>query len=241
MQTAFAQAVLDPAAPVPEGVIDPLGRPAPRRFDVYRNNVAASLVAALEDGFPVVQKLVGEAFFKAMALVYLREEPPDSPVLMGYGAGFPAFLERFPPVAHLGYLPDVARLDLALRESYHAADAEPVPIEVLARLGSEALLARRVRLAPSLRLLRSRWPVQSIWCANREDGPPPVTEPQDVLVLRPVFDPRPHRLGPGQGQVIAALLAGESLGAALEASPACDAGALLTVLMQNRAIVEILG
>lgn len=240
MQAAFAQALLDPAAPVPAGVIDPLGRPAPRRFDVYRNNVAASLIGALEDGFPVVRNVVGDAFFKAMALVYLRQSPPDSAVLMTYGATFPAFLESFSPVAHLGYLPDVARLDLLMRESYHAADAEPVPPDAIAARGVEALMQSRVRLAPSLRMLRSRWPVQSIWRANMDDGPPPVAEAQDVAVLRPVYDPRPHRLGPGQAEVILALQGGARLGDAFGAVPACDAQGLLTLLLQENVIVEIL-
>jgi hypothetical protein len=58
-------------------VTDPAGRPAGARFDVYRNR------EALVTGFPVVHALVGDAFFRAMAGVFLRAHPPTSPILQG--------------------------------------------------------------------------------------------------------------------------------------------------------------
>ena len=58
MQSAFAQALLDPEAAIPAGVIDPMGRPAPKRFAVYRNNVATGLGNVLEAAFPAVKSLV---------------------------------------------------------------------------------------------------------------------------------------------------------------------------------------
>lgn len=125
MQNTFAAALLNPEADVPLGLIDPQGRPVQKRFDVYRNNVASGLTRALEASFPVIRALVGEAFFGAMAVEFLRAHPPKSRLMMLYSDAFPPFLATFPPVADLAYLPDVARLEQALRESYHAADAPP--------------------------------------------------------------------------------------------------------------------
>ncbi len=135
----FAAALLDPDLAVPSGLVDPSGRPAGKRFDVYRNNVVASLSSALADGFPAVHALVGAEFFSAMAGVYVRVHPPNNPRMMYFGAQMPAFLEGFGPVAHLAYLPDVARLELALRASYHAADAEGLTAERLAALPQDQL------------------------------------------------------------------------------------------------------
>ena len=224
---------------MPDAVIHPMGGPALQRFDVYRNTVAVGLVRALEDGFPVVRKLLGEPFFAAMALVHVREHPPRSPVLMLYGVDFPDFLEGFSPVAHLGYLADVARLELLLRESHHAADAEPLPADVLGALTPDALLRARIVLAPSVRLMRSAWPVQSIWAATARGGPSPMMQPEDVAVLRAVFDPHPHLLGPGAAVVMAALLDGRPLGDALDAAPEVDAQAFLGLLLRERAITRI--
>lgn len=239
-QSQFRHALLDPESPLPPGLIDPQGRPSPKRFAVYRNNVAVSLTKALEQGFPVVQRLVGDTFFAAMAGVFLRQHPPTSPVLMFYGAEFPEFLADFPPVAHLGYLPDIARLELALRESYHAADAPAVTVEALAALGADALMEARLRLAPSLRLVPSRWPIHGIWRVNTSGGEAPAALPEDVLVLRPEFDPIPLLLPKGAATVIRGLWDEEPLGTALERAPKVNPADILTPLLQGNAIVEIL-
>ena len=77
----FAAALLDPAAPCPPGLVTWNGSDAAQRFGVYRNNVTVSLIEALADTFPVVQQLVGQAFFHAMAGEFVRRSPPVSPIL----------------------------------------------------------------------------------------------------------------------------------------------------------------
>lgn len=238
MQAAFAAALLDRDAPVPPGITDPFGAPAPVRFSVYRNNVASSLTRVLEAAFPTVQMLVGEAFFAAMAGAFLRAHPPTSRIMMLYGDALPGWLESFPPVAHLAYLPDVARLDQAIRESYHAADTDPLPEAEFQRLIGDDIVELRLRLAPSTRLIRSQWPVQSIWAANTESGPAPQPGAEAALVLRPTFDPRPHRLSSSDGAFVQALLSGKTLGDSLDqAGAGVDLPAVLALLVAGRAIV----
>lgn len=243
-EASFASAVLEAACPLPDGLVDPLGRPAPRRFSVYRNNVVVGLTRALEEGFPALRKLVGDEFFAAMAREFLRAHPPRTPVLMFYGAEFPEFLEAFSPVAHLPYLADVARLEQALRESYHAADAAALAAGDLARIGLEGLFARRLRLAPSARLVRSAWPVVSIWRANMRGGPVPQllsgAGGEAALILRPDFDPEPHPLSPAAGEAVAALIAGQPLAEALSPLDEAEAAQVLSLLLSHHAITEAL-
>ncbi|MDH3264593.1 MAG: DNA-binding domain-containing protein [Paracoccaceae bacterium] len=238
-QSQFRAALLDPAAAVPDGLHDPEARPAGRRFSVYRNNVAVSLTEALETAFPLIRKIVGEEFFHAMAGVFLRAHPPASPLLMFYGEEMPGFLASFPPVAHLGYLPDVARLELALRAAYHAADAAPVGPEALGA-GAD-LMSARVTLAPALRVIRSRWPLHGIWRANTEDGAPkPGRAAEDVLVTRPALDPVVSLLPPGGADFIARLAQGETLAAAALAPGAgFDPGPTIGLMLEGNAITAI--
>ncbi|WP_425092081.1 putative DNA-binding domain-containing protein [Tropicimonas sp. S265A] len=218
-QSLFTTALLQPDAPVPAGIVDPDGRVSVKRFNVYRNNVVASLTDALAQAFPAVASLVGDQFFGAMAQVYLRKHPPKTPVMAQYGAAFPAFLESFEPVAHLGYLPDVARLEILIRESYHAADHTPLDPNVLGKIPPEDLGALPLPLAPSARLMASRWPVAAIWTRTLTAAATHLPDAgQDIVVARAEYDPAPVVLPTGAHSFFTALAEGRSLADATAAA-----------------------
>lgn len=244
-QSHFRAALMDAGQPVPEGLQDGAARPAGRRFDVYRNNVAASLTDALHEGFPTVASLLGKANMDGIAAMYLRAHPPRSPLMMHYGEDFPAFLAGLDQLSHLGYLPDVARLDLAMRCSYHAADAVPLAADRLAQTLPDALLEARLAFAPSVHLLRSSWPVHDIWRYATEPGAPkPRAVAQDVLITRPDYDPVPRALPAGAAAWIGALIAGENWGTADEAAraeaPEFDLAATLALLLAGGALTDLI-
>jgi hypothetical protein len=80
IQDAFATALLDRTAALPSSLGGAARRRSDRRFAVYRNNVAVGLVSALATRFPVVKRLVGDDFFRAMAHAYASVELPRSPL-----------------------------------------------------------------------------------------------------------------------------------------------------------------
>lgn len=243
-QSAFHAGLLDPSQPMPQGLFDGAARPAGKRYAVYRNNVTTSLVDAMKAAFPLVSKLIGEGNFTQLARLYVRKHPPTSPLMMFYGAEFPMFLADFEPLAHIGYLPDAARLDLELRHSYHAADVTPLDTTPLQTLAPEALLEATITLAPATRILRSQWPLHDIWTFNQNpDADKPRSVAQDVLITRPEFDPEPHLLPPGAAQWMTALEDGSSLGAAQDSAlaemPDFDLTASLTLALRTQAFARI--
>ncbi|SEK40528.1 Putative DNA-binding domain-containing protein [Roseovarius nanhaiticus] len=244
-QTAFRAALLDPERPTPHGLGDGRGGPAGRRFDVYRNNVASSLIDALELGFPALRELIGPNNFRAVMGVFLRQHPPRAPMIALYGADLPKFLESFAPLAHLGYLPDVARLEQALRECYHAKDAKALDPAKLQAIPPEHLPTCRAELAPALRILRSSWPVHAIWAYNMEPGAPkPGAAAQDVILTRPEFDPIMSVCGPGGAAFVLALAEGATVGAAHETATSeaqdFDLAAVLGILIGGGALTRII-
>lgn len=237
-QSDFIAAILDPAAPVPPGMVDPEGRPAGKRFNVYRNNLAASLTEALETGFPVLARLLGEQSFKALALIFSRAHPPTSRALSQYGDAMPGFLERFQPLEAHPYLADIARLELAIRRSYHAADTELLNA---AGMDPETLMELTPVLSPATQIIASPYPIHGIWRRNTQaDAPKPQPVAETVMVTRPEFDPIPHLL-PAGGAVFAQALDGRTtialaLERTIEAAPGIDLAPLLTLVLTSGAL-----
>lgn len=236
---------MDPQRDVPASVVDPEGAVCARRFGVYRNNVTVGLSGALAESFPAVQRLVGEDFFRAMAIAYARSQPPRSPVMTAYGAGFPAFIAAFEPAQGLRYLADVACIEQGWVEAYHAADAEPLDPAAFGGIPPDALPRLRLRLHPSLRIVSSRWAALSLWRWNTEDTSTDlavdVETPEDVLILRPEAEVEVREIAPGGAAFLKALLAGDTVvdawGQALQDVADFDLAAHLAGLMEMGAIV----
>ncbi len=242
----FAAAVVGAPETVPPGLGAWNGGSVERRFGVYRNNVREGLIGALASRFPVTEKLVGRAFFSALAEAFLLSHPPRSPVLMEWGDALPAFIETFEPAATVPYLADVARLEAARSHAYHAADAAPVQPETLAALDSERLALVRLVSHPALAILRSPYPVLTIWERNTGDSEPAPLElggGEDMLVTRPQMRVELRPLPPGAARFFEALEEGQSIGWAAEAAhaetPLFDLTLAFTLMIQSGAFSAV--
>src|SRR5580692_709296 len=207
-EASVARALLDPSEPVPHGITTDSGGSPARRFAVHRNNVVVGLIKTLQARFPVVEKLVGEEFFAAMARIFVAKIPPRTPILTTYGEEFADFIAAFEPVREIGYLADVARLEAARTRAYHAADAAPVNPSRFAVLDPDAVSEIRVTLHPSAEIVRSPHPIVTIWamnCGEQELAPIEDWRSEDALVVRPHLDVEVRPLPPGGATFLLAL------------------------------------
>lgn len=207
-QQQFVAALTDVEAPLPAGA-------TPRRFAVYRNNIAVGQAEALAASFPAVRALVGEDFFAALAAVYRRASPPRGPVLAEWGADFGDFLEGFPPVAELPYLADVARVEFARLTALHAADATALPIAALGAVTADQMPELRLRLHPSVHLIDSAWPVVSLRAAALDPALAAMvdmTRAEVALVARPADHLLTQAIDPGLAALLRGVMAGQKLG-----------------------------
>ena len=240
---AFAAALADPKSAPPPGTRGREDRSDTRRFAVYRNNVAVALIGAIEARYPVTRRLVGDEFFRAMARGFIAGAKPRSPVMLHYGADFPDFVAAFEPARELGYLADVARLESAWVDAYHAADATVLTLETLAGVDPARLGEVIFVFHPAARLLRSEHPAASIWAAHQsnEVRPPQEWRGEETLITRPDADVR-VRILPAEGFAFAsALQRGVSLGEAhaTMTSEDFDPGSHLIGLIEAGAISRL--
>ena len=243
---AFASALIDPGSATPAVVTGPSGKSAVKRYNVYRNNVTASLIEALAAIYPAVQRITGVEFFRAMARFHIRATPPTSPLLFEYGRGFPEFIESYEHAGAMPWLADTARIERAWLDAYHAADAEPLAAATLGSVPPERLADLIFVAHPATRIVQSDFSAVTIFAANRSEAPvDPIDAslPEDALITRPDHDVVVTRLPPGGAVFLASLVAGQSLGEAatlaLDASPAFDIASSIAGMIEAGAFTAI--
>jgi hypothetical protein len=247
---AFSAALLDASLPPPAGLQAWNGSDPAVRFAVYRNNVVHSLVAVLADTFPVVQQLVGDEFFGAMARLYVVDHPPTSPLMHRYGAGLPAWIADFEPATALPYLSDIARLEWARLCAFHTADAEPIPVPAIAALiqAPERLAGVALVLHPSLAIVRSAHPIVSLWAAHQLGDAErdarlsqvAMHRAEAALVFRDAADDAlVIGLPDADAALAAAITTGAPLGAAQAAHPQADLVHVLSLLLQRGLVAGV--
>lgn len=246
-QSVFATAILHPESSIPPGLIGPDGEPSARRFAVYRNNVVAGLCAALKASYPATCRMVGEEFFAATARAYVLREPPHSPVMLDYGRGFAGFVGAFEPAQSLPYLRDVAQLERAHVDAYHAREAVSLDAIAFRLVEPGELPSVRLALHPSVRTVRSRFPVVTLWQMNIEGGVPAFVDVEsggeDAFVARPAAEVKVRTLPRGAASFIEALQGGgrviDALEFALADEPSFDLGGTLKFLIEIGAITNV--
>jgi hypothetical protein len=213
---AFAGGLLNPDMLPPRAL-----KGASARYDVYRNNVTVSLIQVLADIYPAVKRITGDAFFRAMARIHVRATPPTSPLLFDYGRAFPDFIARYEYAQQMPWLADVARIERAWLDAFHAADAPTLCASALAAVSPEVLGNVVLSPHPATRIVRSAFPALSVFAANRSDnpvGPIAAREGEDVLIARPGMAVIVRHLPPGGAEFLSRLMRGEPLAAAAGAA-----------------------
>ncbi len=237
LQFGFARALLDQNGQFGEHV-RANGLSGARRLRVYQNNVFESLSSALRAVYPVITRLVGEECFDSAAHRYIRQHPSASGNLHAFGAKFPEFIEGTPAFAELPYLPDVARLEWACHEVYHAGEPEPLDLAAVAAVPPARYEALRFALHPASRILGSRYPILHIWRVNQANyvGDPSVDLREGgikLLVIRRRLEIEIEPLSKGEYALLRALAQDRNMGYACECALSVEPGLDLTAALRS--------
>ncbi|WP_156256034.1 HvfC/BufC N-terminal domain-containing protein [Sandarakinorhabdus oryzae] len=184
----------------------------PGGLAVHCYTARAVLVEALADNFPKTLHWLGGDDFTRLALDYIAISPSSSWTLADYGDDFPDYLRRQLPDDR--EVAELAALDWALRCAFGAADPQPAHWAEAPGIDWDGL---RLKLAPGASLLAFASNADAIWAAVPDLPITPVATPGRVLVWRDGPEPRFRRLHGAEGDLLAAMAAGQRFG------PACDA------------------
>jgi len=226
IQQRFAAGLLDGGLDPVDLFRGPAARAA-RRFALYRGNLAANWHTALHGAYPVVETLVGDEFFQALARSYGRRHHYQAGDLNCFGGALADFIADFQPLADYPYMADVARLEWALHLAHYGPDLPTLDVRALAALDPAALDGIELRLHPNTTLLASDWAIGRIWRAHQPDSdaslPATPAGPCRLIVHRRGWKADCREAGRGEFAALRAIEAGRTLGDALEEGGRADA------------------
>lgn len=198
-------------------VFDPGKVAISKRLKIYRNNIIGSLTDVMIATFPIIEALVGKEFLEQMARSFILQNPPSKACLSFYGIGFDTFIKGFEPAKTLPYLPDIARLEIAMNDAYYAKDDLPLNALELSEIAQEALEKVILRFRTSVNFVSSEYPLSAIkqFCENVSDE----TQSLDInqggealLIYRPDLDVRLISLSNEELAFLSFIHNGDSLG-----------------------------
>jgi hypothetical protein len=189
---------------------------------IYRESSIGNIITPMQLTYPVVERLVGEDFFRMSCRKFTETHWPKTGNMDDYGSEFAEFLEQFKPAQSIPYLPDVARLEWLYHESSIADDMESCDWTEFSTLSADDVADVSIHLHPSVRLFSSPYPVMKIWQMNQENADQNEeldldNEGRDsVLILRANFKPSLHNIDSSEIILLQSLLEGNPLFEAVE-------------------------
>jgi hypothetical protein len=221
LQYSFAAALRDPDAPCAVTPAANLG--------VYRNHGETQFRGVLAISFPVLRRRVGEDYFRQLAHHYRRSHPSRSGDLQWIGQHFAGFLASHLEGTGYAWLADLARLEWLRELASISSHRPPLTADTLGRYAPDQLERLVFTLQPSLGLLRSDFPVFSVWVANQGADAPPMDQSrgrEQGLVQAGRNDIEVRTVEPAIFSWLSALAQGLNLGDAVAAAGLDEQGLL---------------
>lgn len=154
LQRRFMHVLNSGPAAFPHGLFLGDGDRALLGLKAHANTISHARLVALEDTFPHVRSMIGDAVFNALSRAYLDSPTAQGARIMEIGRGFPAFMAaQHESLAVDAAVLDCAHVEWAWLQSYHAAEAEPLTMQAIAGLTEPELLALAIAPHPSVRLV----------------------------------------------------------------------------------------
>ncbi len=188
-------------------------------LNIYRNAYRSRLIECLADDFAALRRLLGDDPFTDLANTVITELPPSDATLNSFGKRLVTVLRRRPSLTIHGRLAlDLARLEWALVEAIHAPLARVIDPAVFSAIPADGWARVRLRGAPSLRLIASRWPIDGCYRQYLRDAPVVAPQPsaEVVVIVRRAEGIERRTFIPAAGRLIARLARGVALGPALD-------------------------
>lgn len=161
----------------------------------HANTISHAHLVALEETFPLTRQALGDEQFNQLSRTYVETPDARASNANTIGKPFPDFLQS--AIVDQSAI-ELATIEWAWLESYHAAEAVPLSLSDLAAYDEASLLALPVGLHPSARLTQVSHPLAT--SLDELAG----TQPFAILTVRPKAEVRLHPTEPLEAAILRA-------------------------------------
>ena len=192
---------------------------AAERLQIYAGMYPLRMRDALRADYPALSELLGERGFEKVVGDYVAAHPSRSFTLARLADRLPEFLTGWGSPRRRGLLTDVARLEQAGAQVFDAEESAPMDPSALQSVPAEDWPGVRLRPAAAFRVVRVRPGAVDVLDAVLEGNPVPDRAGRgrvEVAYYRKDFVVLRRTMGPFEGNLLASLAAGETVGSALE-------------------------
>lgn len=187
-QARFIAVLQQGPSAFPEGLFAIAPERALLGLKAHANTISHARLVALEETYPRTREHLGEAAFNALSRDFIERAEVRPRKLMQLGEGLADYLaDRVHDVAAV----DLARIEWAWLQSYHAAEADALRLADLAGLDEQGLLDLGLALHPAARLIEAQTPLAQLMPELAESAAPDrchllITRPAHEVLLHPL-------------------------------------------------------
>ena len=192
---------------------------AAERIGIYADAYFHRLLECLGEDFPTTLAASGTYNFAALVKEYLLEHPPTEPSILYAGLYLADFLNDHPFAERWPFIADLARLERAVLDVPHAADAPGLSLETLHVVPSEEWPALKLRSHPAVEIVHSEWRIADVLHTVEQgrEWTDPELEEASVLVWRQNALVNYRNLEPVERDALVIVAKGASFAAVCEA------------------------
>lgn len=162
----------------PSATLDPDARLA-----IYHRMYRVRMHKLLAKEHPVIEELLGDDAFEALAFDYFTRFPPSDFTLRNLAHALPYYLQHIYDGDDATLLRDVARLEHAVSDAFDTPEMGKITAAALGEVPPEQWPALRFRMDPSFRLLAFEYDASAFVDARSEKRPYPEKTPEKTWAV----------------------------------------------------------
>jgi hypothetical protein len=189
------------------------------RIGIYADAYFFRLLDCLSEEFPATLAVLEADNFAALARGYLLMYPPTEPSILSAGRYLADFVGNHPFAERWPFIAELARLERAVLDVFHAPDALALDVAALRAVPSEEWPAVKLRTHPAVEIVHCEWRIADVLQAveeGRKWNDPP-REEASVLVWRQNALVYYRNLEPLERDAVVSVAEGASFAAICEA------------------------